>query len=67
MPAEVRRRFDLEGNSQLEWIIEGDFITVLPVPPDPVRAFRGSLRGKYTGKAFLQERARERKRKRRDE
>jgi AbrB family looped-hinge helix DNA binding protein len=64
VPAEVRRRFNLKERSQLEWIIEGDVITVLPVPPDPVRAFRGSLRGKYSGEAFLKQRARERKRER---
>lgn len=66
VPAEVRRRFNLKGNSRLEWIIEGDVITLLPVPPDPTRAFRGSLRGKYTGKAFIRERVRERRRERRN-
>lgn len=64
VPAEVRRRFNLKKHSRLEWIIEGDVITLLPVPPDPVRAFRGSLRGKYRGRAFLKERARERWRER---
>lgn len=64
VPAEVRRRFNLKEKSRLEWIIEGDVITLLPVPPDPVRAFRGSLRSKYSGNAFLKERTRERKRER---
>ena len=64
MPAEVRRRFKLVENSGLEWIIEGDVITVLPVPPDPVRAFRGSLRGTYSGATLLRERRRERRRER---
>lgn len=66
VPAEVRRRFNLKGNSRLEWIIEGDVITLLPVPLDPTRAFRGSLRGKYTGRAFIRERVRERRRERRN-
>jgi len=64
VPAEVRRRFKLVENSGLEWIIEGDVITVLPVPPDPVRAFRGSLRGAYSGATLLRERRRERRRER---
>lgn len=64
VPAEIRRRFNLKEASRLEWIIEGDVITVLPVPPDPAHAFRGSLRGKYTGKALLSARARERTRER---
>ena len=65
VPAEVRRRFNLAENSRLEWIIEGDVITVLPVPADPVKAFRGSLRGKYSVATLLRERARERRRERR--
>jgi hypothetical protein len=56
----------LKENARLEWIIEGDVITLLPVPPDPARAFRGSLRDKYGGKALLKERTRERKRERRN-
>jgi AbrB family looped-hinge helix DNA binding protein len=64
VPAEVRKRFKLGANSRLEWIIEGDVITVLPVPPDPVRAFRGSLRGKYSGMMLLRERRQERRRER---
>ena len=64
VPAEVRRRFGLRGNSRLEWIIEGDVITVLPVPPDPVRAFRGSLTGTHSVKALIRQRLRERRRER---
>ena len=64
VPAEVRKRFKLAENSRLEWIIEGDVITVLAVPPDPVRSFRGSLYGKYSGAMLLRERRRERKRER---
>lgn len=66
VPAEVRRRFNLAEHSRLEWIIEGDVITVLPVPADPVTAFRGSLRGKYSVATLLRERASERRRERRD-
>lgn len=64
VPAEVRKRFNLKEHSRLEWIIEGDVITLLPIPPDPVRAFRGSLRGKYGGQALIKERTRERRRER---
>ena len=66
VPAELRKRFNLKGNSRLEWMVEGDVITVLPVPPDPARTFRGSLRGKYSGRALIRERVRERKRERRN-
>ena len=65
MPAAVRKRFKLRGNSRLEWMIEGDVITLLPVPADPARAFRGSLAGRYSVKTLLSERARDRRRERR--
>jgi AbrB family looped-hinge helix DNA binding protein len=65
VPAEVRRRFRLGARSRLEWIIDGDQITVLPLPPDPVKALRGSLKGRYSGKMLLTSRARERARERR--
>ena len=65
VPAEVRRRFKLTGKSRLEWVIEGDVITILPVPSEPARAFRGSLRGRYSVATLLRERARERRRERR--
>lgn len=65
VPAEVRRQFHLKERSRLEWVIDGDVITVLPIPPAPVRSFRGSLKGKYSIKALLRDRAKERARERR--
>jgi AbrB family looped-hinge helix DNA binding protein len=65
VPAEIRRRFHLEERSLLEWIIDGDVITVVPVPAPPARSLRGSLKGKYSGRALLEARARERARERR--
>ena len=64
VPAAVRRRFNLKENSGLEWIIEGDVITLLPVPSEPARAFRGSLQGRYSVRTLLDERGRERRRER---
>lgn len=66
VPAAVRKRFMLKGSSRLEWMVEGDVITLLPVPAQPVRAFRGSLAGRYSVKTLLSERTRERRRERRD-
>jgi AbrB family looped-hinge helix DNA binding protein len=64
VPAEVRRRFHLREHSRLEWIIDGDVITVLPVPSTPVRSLRGTLKNKYSGRALLKARAGERARER---
>ncbi len=66
VPAEVRKRFNLKGNSRLEWIVEGEVITLLPVPANPASVFRGSLRGRYTGKALMKDRIRERRRERKN-
>ena len=65
VPAEIRRRFRLTDRSRLEWMVEGDAITVLPVPGDPVRPFRGSLKGRYSTKSLLADRRRDRPRERR--
>jgi len=37
VPAEVRWRFGLKGNSRLEWIIEGE-LSLLELPLKPRRA-----------------------------
>jgi bifunctional DNA-binding transcriptional regulator/antitoxin component of YhaV-PrlF toxin-antitoxin module len=65
VPAAIRRRFNLADRSRLEWMVEGDVITVLPIPTDPVKAFRGVSKGKYTGAMLLADRKRERTHERR--
>jgi AbrB family looped-hinge helix DNA binding protein len=65
VPAEIRRRFNLTDRSRLEWMVDGEVITVLPVPSDPVKAFRGVSKGKYTGAMLLADRRRERAHERR--
>jgi len=65
VPAKIRRRFHLESHSKLEWVINGDIITVIPIPKDPIKTFRGSLKGKYTEKEFLKDRQQDRDRERR--
>ena len=64
VPAEIRRRFRLSGRARLEWLVDGDLISVLPLPAEPVKAFRGSLKGLYSGAKLLRARAEERKRER---
>jgi len=52
----------ISSNTVLRWKIEDGVILVHPVPPDPVRAALGALRGKGSSEEFLQERGKERAR-----
>jgi AbrB family looped-hinge helix DNA binding protein len=45
IPAEIRRRFQLDPSKKLEWIIDSDGIKVVPMNADPIDAFRGRGKG----------------------
>lgn len=45
IPAEIRRRFQLDPSKKLEWIVDRNGIKVVPVKADPIDAFRGRGRG----------------------
>lgn len=60
VPSEVRRRLRIKPNTTLEWIVEGNTARIIPLPEDPVAAFRGSGR-KGLVKQLLQERRRDRR------
>jgi AbrB family looped-hinge helix DNA binding protein len=42
VPAEVRKKMEIGPNTLLEWVVEGDIVKIIPLPADPIRAFRGS-------------------------
>ena len=52
--------FQILPEGQVQWIPENDFIKVIPVPKDPIAAFKGRGRGKYSTENLMQERKRER-------
>ena len=60
IPAELRRKFNIEPETQLEWFEEGNAIRVIPLPKDPVKAFRGAGRGRYTTDKLVRDRRKER-------
>ena len=56
VPAKIRRHFNLGTSSRLQWMIEGDIITVLSIPKDPVNALKGKMKGDITFKKFMDDR-----------
>lgn len=61
VPAKIRKQLHIGPDTTLEWVVEGSTARVIPVPADPVRAFRGSGR-KGLLKQLLKERRRDRQR-----
>ena len=61
IPAKIRKQLQLEPNTILEWAVEGTSARVIPVPEDPVKAFRGSGRKRLV-KKLLKERRLDRQR-----
>jgi bifunctional DNA-binding transcriptional regulator/antitoxin component of YhaV-PrlF toxin-antitoxin module len=61
VPSEVRRKLRIGPDTTLEWVIEGATARVIPIPSDPIKAFRGSGK-KGLVKKLLKERKRDRQR-----
>ena len=59
VPSKVRKKLQIGPNSTLEWVVEGNTARVIPLPADPVKAFRGSGK-KGMVKRLLKDRARDR-------
>ena len=60
IPAAIRKRLHIEPDTKLEWHIEGNALRVVPIPKDPISAFRGQGKGVYTTQDLLKERVQER-------
>jgi AbrB family looped-hinge helix DNA binding protein len=60
IPAELRKKFNIEPETQLEWVEEGNAIKIIPLPKDPIKAFRGAGRGRYTSETLVKDRKKER-------
>jgi AbrB family looped-hinge helix DNA binding protein len=61
VPAKIRKQLHIGPNTTLEWVIEGATARVIPLPADPVEAFRSSGK-KGLVKQLLKERRRDRQR-----
>ncbi len=60
IPSEIRKKFNIEPESSVDLIVEGNVIMVVPLPKDPVAAFRGRGSGKYPTQQLIKERRVER-------
>ena len=61
IPAAIRKKLHIESETKLEWFIEGNTLRIIPIPKDPISAFRGKGRGIYTTKDLLKDRLGERR------
>ena len=61
IPSKIRKQFKIEPESKIEWLIEGNTIKVIPLPKDPIAAFKGRGKGIYSVSRLLKERKEERK------
>lgn len=61
IPSDIRKKFHIEPESKVEWIIEGNVIKVIPLPKDAIVAFRGRGKKKYTHKKLTKDRRAERR------
>lgn len=62
IPVAIRRRYRIEQHTKLEWMDDGHTITVLPVPPDPIKALKGRFKDTDLLRALLESRKQERER-----
>jgi len=62
IPAEIRKKYRINAKTKLQWIDEGELITVVPVGDDPIKSFRGKSKGKDLVKSLLEGRREERER-----
>ncbi len=46
IPYPIRQALGITAATQLQWTVQDRVILVMPIPPDPVRAAIGILRGR---------------------
>jgi AbrB family looped-hinge helix DNA binding protein len=62
IPASIRRQYNITAHTRLEWIDDGQSITVVPIPPDPISALQGKFKNSRLSQALAEYRAKERQR-----
>ena len=63
IPVEIREKLGNKPGKMVNLSLDGEKVVITPHPEDPIKALRGSLKGKPSlTKALLEERKEERKR-----
>jgi AbrB family looped-hinge helix DNA binding protein len=60
IPASLRKKYGIETDTRVEWIEDGNAIKIIPLPKDPIKAFRGAGKNRYTTEKLIRDRKRER-------
>ncbi len=61
IPSDIRKKFNIEPESRVEWVTDGNVIKVIPLPKDAVAAFKGRGKKKYTSEQMIKDRCAERR------
>lgn len=56
IPSPIRRKYDIDEKTSLQWIDTGETIKVIPIPRDVRGALRGIARGERLLETLLEER-----------
>jgi len=62
VPAEIRKRYKIKKGTRLAWLDNGETITVIPLPNDPLEALYGCAKDENLMEALMEYRREERAR-----
>jgi len=56
VPVALRKKYNIETGTKMQWIDTGTIIKVVPIPRDPIEALRGCSEGEELTKTILKNR-----------